>query len=92
MTVVDLCRQLPDGKIEVHCRKLAEKCTSFIKVFDYLVVGNGHYTIPNMPHYLGMEKVRRARLIHSRDIKDCRTVKDKSVFILGAGLSAEDIG
>lgn len=90
-TEIDHVRELPDGKFEVTIRNLKDK-TVERRVFDYVNVCVGHFTIPNMPDYPGIDKVKKARVLHSRDIKDCRVLKDRTVFILGAGFSAEDIG
>lgn len=93
-TVVDHCQQLPSGKFEVNVRNTGLNCTER-RIFDKVAVCTGHYSIPDMPtekQYPGIDNVRKAKLIHSRDIKDCRNLKDRTVFMLGSGFSAEDIG
>lgn len=85
---------MPNGKFEVSARNTALNVTER-QIFDKVAVCVGHYAIPDMPtekEYPGIDKVRKAKLIHSRDIKDCRNLKDRTICMLGAGFSAEDIG
>ena len=58
--------------------------------FDYLVVASGHFSVPYIPEYEGMESFP-GRIMHSHDFRDAEEFREKDVIVLGSSYSAEDI-
>ena len=58
--------------------------------FDYVIVASGHYSIPNVPHFEGIEKFP-GRVMHAHDFRDANEFKGKRLLLIGASYSAEDI-
>jgi trimethylamine monooxygenase len=58
--------------------------------FDYLVVATGHFSVPYIPEYEGMNKFP-GRILHSHDFRDAEEFRGKNVIILGSSYSAEDV-
>ena len=58
------------------------------RLYDGLVVANGHHWEPNWPSYLG---TFTGEVLHSHDVKSKEQLKDKRVLVVGAGNSAVDI-
>ena len=40
-----------------------------LKTFDYVVVASGHFSVPNVPYFPGLEKFP-GRVLHSHDFRD----------------------
>ena len=59
--------------------------------FDYVVVANGHFSVPNVPHFKGFETFN-GRVLHAHDFRDALEFKDKDLLLIGTSYSAEDIG
>ena len=59
--------------------------------FDYVVVANGHFSIPNTPDFPGFETFL-GRVLHSHDFRDAVEFAGKHILIIGTSYSAEDIG
>lgn len=60
------------------------------KIFDAVVLCNGHYTVGHVPHIPGIESFR-GRRIHSHQYRMPETYAGKRVCILGASWSGLDI-
>ncbi len=58
--------------------------------FDYVVVANGHFSIPNVPHFDGFDRFN-GRILHAHDFRDAVEFKDRDILIVGTSYSAEDI-
>jgi len=58
--------------------------------FDYVVVSTGHFSVPFIPEYKGMDSFP-GRIMHSHDFRDAEEFRDKNVIVLGSSYSAEDI-
>ena len=58
--------------------------------FDYLVVATGHFSIPYIPEYKGMN-LFPGRILHSHDFRNAEEFRGKDVLVLGSSYSAEDI-
>lgn len=58
--------------------------------FDYLVVATGHFSVPYIPEYEGMNSFP-GRILHSHDFRDAEEFRNKDVVVLGSSYSAEDI-
>ncbi|XP_012544129.1 flavin-dependent monooxygenase FMO2 isoform X1 [Bombyx mori] len=63
----------------------------FEENYDYVIVGNGHFSTPNMPNIRG-EKLFKGTIIHSHDYRVPDVYKDRRVLVVGAGPSGMDIG
>ena len=61
-----------------------------LEYFDYIVVAVGHFAVPNMPHFDGIDRFI-GRVIHSHDFRDARQFTGQRILVVGGGLSAEDI-
>lgn len=78
------------GKFTVVSHDLAANHTQNDE-FDYVVVANGHFSVPNVPHFPGFETYL-GRVLHAHDFRDAVEFKGKDVLIVGSSYSAEDIG
>ncbi|MEL6862980.1 MAG: NAD(P)-binding domain-containing protein [Bacteroidota bacterium] len=57
------------------------------QIFDYVLVCNGHHSVPKMPKFKGDFT---GRLLHSRDYKHNRIFADERVLVVGLGNSGCD--
>ncbi|VEN41237.1 unnamed protein product [Callosobruchus maculatus] len=60
------------------------------KVYDVVMVCNGHYNVPIYPEVIG-EELFQGKKEHSRDYRHNGPYKDKRVLIIGAGPSGVDL-
>jgi len=58
--------------------------------FDYVVVASGHYSVPHVPDFPGIEKFP-GRVMHAHDFREACEFKGKSLLLVGSSYSAEDI-
>ena len=58
--------------------------------FDYVVVSSGHFSVPFIPEYEGMNSFP-GRIMHSHDFRDAEEFRGKDVIVLGRG-SGLDVG
>jgi len=58
--------------------------------FDYVIVGTGHFSIPNVPEYPGFDRFP-GRILHSHDFRDAQEFVGKRLLVMGSSYSAEDI-
>ncbi|XP_063895791.1 senecionine N-oxygenase isoform X1 [Helicoverpa armigera] len=63
----------------------------FEEDFDYIIVGNGHFSKPSYPNIPG-EDLFTGRIIHSHDYKAPEPFTNRRVLVVGAGPSGMDIG
>jgi trimethylamine monooxygenase len=61
-----------------------------IDTFDNVVVASGHFSVPYIPEYDGMNTFP-GRILHSHDFRDAEEFRGKNVIVLGSSYSAEDI-
>jgi cation diffusion facilitator CzcD-associated flavoprotein CzcO len=73
----------PDGTFDVNI-----KGEPVARRYAGVVLANGHHDTPRTPHYAGGFA---GDIMHSRDYKSVRQVRDKRVLVVGAGNSACDI-
>ncbi len=59
--------------------------------FDYLIVATGHFSVPNVPYFEGIETFP-GRVLHAHDFREAREFEGKNLLVVGASYSAEDIG
>ena len=60
------------------------------EIFDNVVVASGHFSVPFIPEYEGMNSFP-GRILHSHDFRDAEEFRNKNVIVLGSSYSAEDI-
>jgi trimethylamine monooxygenase len=58
--------------------------------FDYVLAASGHYSVPYVPTYPGVERFP-GRVMHSHDFRDACEFDGKRILVVGASYSAEDI-
>jgi len=61
------------------------------ELYDNVIVAIGHFSTPNMPDLNGIDKFK-GLVMHSHDFRDARYFSGQRVVVVGASLSAEDIG
>ena len=64
--------------------------TNHTESFDYVVAAVGHFSVPNIPHFDGIETFP-GRVVHSHDFRDAREFEGHHILIVGAKFSANDI-
>ena len=78
------------GRFTITAYDLKNGSTS-IEDFDYVVVASGHFSVPNVPYFEGVDTFN-GRVLHAHDFRDAREFKGKNLLIIGTSYSAEDIG
>jgi len=58
--------------------------------FDYVIIATGHFSMPNLPYFDGIETFI-GRILHSHELRFVQDFADKHVLLIGNGASAEDI-
>ncbi|XP_069131059.1 trimethylamine monooxygenase-like [Argopecten irradians] len=58
--------------------------------FSHVVVATGHFSVPNVPEFNGIDTFR-GRIIHSHDFRKAEEFKDQRLLIVGSSYSAEDL-
>lgn len=67
------------------------KNDSFItEAFDYVVVASGHFSVPNVPYFKGLERFQ-GRIMHAHDFRDALEFQGQDILVVGSSYSAEDI-
>jgi len=59
--------------------------------FDYVINASGHFSIPNVPAFEGLERFP-GRVMHAHDFRDACEFAGKDLMLVGSSYSAEDIG
>ena len=73
----------------VKVTNLPEKI-DFEQEFDRVIVASGHFSVPHIPHFEGIEKFE-GRTMHAHDFKNAREFTGKKILLIGSSYSAEDI-
>jgi len=61
-----------------------------VERFDYVMVCSGHYSVPNVPDFTGIEKFP-GRVMHAHDFREANEFAGKRLLLIGSSYSAEDI-
>lgn len=77
-------------KFTVYLDDLANKRT-YEEVFDYLIVATGHFSVPNMPFFEGIDTFT-GTVQHAHDFRGAEPFVGRKVLLIGSSYSAEDIG
>ncbi len=62
-----------------------------LEAFDWVIVASGHFSVPNVPTFDGIESFP-GRVLHAHDFRSADEFKGKNLLIVGSSYSAEDIG
>ena len=65
--------------------------TSSLEQFDHVIVATGHFSVPNVPEFDGVDQFP-GRVLHAHDFRDAAEFAGQDILIVGASYSAEDIG
>lgn len=65
--------------------------TIISKQYDAIIIANGHFSKPYIPHVPGLSIWPKQDIIHSRDFIDCSQYHDLNVLIVGNSHSGIDI-
>ncbi|MFD1213117.1 NAD(P)-binding domain-containing protein [Arthrobacter sp. GCM10027362] len=60
-------------------------------VFDKLVVATGHFSVPNVPEFEGINTFP-GEVLHAHDFRGAERFAGKDILLIGSSYSAEDIG
>ncbi|MGI9336136.1 MAG: flavin-containing monooxygenase, partial [Gammaproteobacteria bacterium] len=60
------------------------------EMFDNVIVATGHFSVPNVPRFDGIESFP-GRVMHSHDFRSADEFTGKHLVVVGASYSAEDI-
>ena len=60
------------------------------EAFDYLIVATGHFSVPHVPQFDGIDRFP-GRVIHGHDFRDAVEFSGQRLLVIGASYSAEDI-
>ncbi|XP_020620719.1 dimethylaniline monooxygenase [N-oxide-forming] 2-like [Orbicella faveolata] len=74
----------------VVVKNLSEDRVLPVQTFDNVIVATGHFSVPNIPSFPGIDKFS-GRVLHSHSFRNASHFKDKNVLAVGSSLSAEDI-
>ncbi len=79
---VDVIKTKTDGSHE-----------SLSKQFDYLIIGNGIFSVPSIPTYKGVESFieNGGRICHTSEFTRREDARDKNVLVIGYGKSSCDV-
>lgn len=78
-----------DSKFSVSYKDLNMTKTK-MDIFDYVVVASGHYSVPNIPSFPGLETFP-GRIIHVHDYRNPEEFKGQIVLLIGSSTSAVDV-
>ena len=60
------------------------------ETFDYVIVGSGHFSVPNMPSFSGIESFP-GRILHSHEVRDATHFRHMRSLLIGAKNSGNDL-
>ncbi|HIK41889.1 NAD(P)-binding domain-containing protein [Thermoleptolyngbya sp. M55_K2018_002] len=78
-----------EGQFRVRVKDLVAD-QERVETFDFVVVATGHFSIPNLPKFEGIEQFP-GRVLHSHDFREAREFAGKDLLVVGSSYSAEDI-
>lgn len=77
------------GKFRVRVKDLAAD-QDYTEEFDYVVVCSGHFSVPQIPYFEGIDRFP-GRVLHSHDFREAREFSGQNLLVVGSSYSAEDI-
>jgi len=88
--VKDVVYNENEDNFSLTVRNLKEDQVAEGEKFDYVIVCSGHFSVPNVPHFAGLETFP-GRVLHSHDFRDANEWAGKKVLAIGSHYSAEDV-
>lgn len=81
------------GQWTVTSTRSDDRANSSVRHFDYLVVANGIFSMPDIPRYEGADAFIAAggRLCHTCEFNDVEDARGKHVLVIGYGKSSCDV-
>jgi len=67
------------------------KKEEYTQEFDRVIVAAGHFSVPHVPTFPGIETFD-GRVLHAHDFRNAREFTGKKCLLIGSSYSAEDIG
>ena len=77
------------GKFTVTIEDL-KKSRTWSEEFDHVIVATGHFSVPNVPYFDGIESFP-GRVCHSHDFREAHEFAGQDLLVIGSSYSAEDI-
>ncbi|HEY8264906.1 MAG TPA: NAD(P)/FAD-dependent oxidoreductase [Methyloceanibacter sp.] len=77
------------GQFSVTVENLKDR-TLHTENFNWVVVASGHFSVPNIPYFPGIESFP-GRVLHGHDFRSANEFTGKDLLVVGASYSAEDI-
>ncbi|CAD6577683.1 MAG: hypothetical protein ASARMPREDX12_008455 [Alectoria sarmentosa] len=90
--VMDICQTQP-GAHQIRLKDLQTN-TIYEKIYDAIVVANGHYTVPSIPNIKGIKEWNHAHpgvISHTKSYRKSGPFADKKVIVVGNAASGTDI-
>ena len=87
---VRMVENIENGGFSITVEDINSK-TIIKEIFDYLIVATGHFSVPNVPEFDGIETFP-GRVLHAHDFRSADEFKGKDLLVVGASYSAEDVG
>ncbi len=88
-TAVRWVQPKDDGGFNLVSCDLISDTNSF-EHFDYVIAANGHFSVPNVPDFDGINTFTGS-VIHAHDFRNADDYAGRDLLIVGASYSAEDI-
>lgn len=80
---------IENGQWEVIVKDLAND--AFVtKIYDVVIVCNGHHALPRIPQVQGMD-IFKGKVLHSHDFRSADDYRDHKVLVIGNGASGVDV-
>merc|ERR1712045_476628 len=79
-----------EDNFKVVVKNCSEDRVMAPETFDMIFVASGHYSVPNVPAFPGIEKFP-GRVCHAHDFRDACEFSGKRLLLIGSSYSAEDI-
>ncbi|KAG5419340.1 hypothetical protein I9W82_003107 [Candida metapsilosis] len=93
-TSVEKVEKSGDKWVVTVRKKQGDQSHWYSESFDYVVVANGHYTVPYFPHIEGLAEYNAkypTRLSHVKSFRDLDEFKDKQVLVIGGSISTVNV-
>ncbi|XP_022796803.1 flavin-containing monooxygenase FMO GS-OX3-like [Stylophora pistillata] len=74
----------------VVVKSLVEDKDLPVQKYDYLIVASGHFSVPNVPFFPGIEQFP-GRVMHSHDFRNAYQFQGQTLLVAGSSSSAQDI-
>ncbi|KAK6459570.1 flavin-containing monooxygenase [Scheffersomyces xylosifermentans] len=96
-TTVEKVVKNAQGKWVITVREKNEESGKenwYSEEFDAVVLSNGHYTVPNIPHIAGLAEYNKKHpgaIVHAKSYRKQEDFADKNVLVIGGGISTVNL-